>query len=404
VRFIGAQLHPKAQFRFSQMPDIEEIPGLNFLSELYVLDSPDANLLAEYPSSNSDDTDYQNKTEFIIHDPFPPPKRELLKVLGPHHLMCGWGNRLPVTSQVAPPEILLEHWRRIFGEDAVPIWKPFDDGTAYITLFPHQSIPASQQVVDPVVNYALHSKEVIENIACPQADVLQSVTPPCIVKLSHGYAGLGNFLIKNDDDEATMRSQLLEHWPTATLVINSIIENIVSDFGVQFYLKRDGSVVWLGFTQQQFDANKKWCGGTFSAGDQTRYFEDLCQMIQPAGAYLHSCGYFGLVGIDILRDESGNQFLVDVNPRLTGISPFLIAARIFHRDDGLEEGIYQASVRFNGTYQELVAAAEETSDARVVVVSAFEDKEAAKATTICHLSVTSDSQSKNQEVLTRLLN
>ena len=126
-------------------------------------------------------------------------------------------------------------------------------------------------------------------------------------------------------------------------------------------------------------------------------------MIKPSGDYLHSQGYFGLIGIDILRDKNGDQFLVDVNPRLTGISPFLIASRIFYRDQGLTEGIYQASVRFNGTYEELISAAEETADARVCVVSAFEDKSLPKPVTICHLSVSSGSQVKNQEVLTRIL-
>ena len=81
-----------------------EIPDdLRFLSELYAQDVPSAVLLTEYPSSNSDDTLFQNKTDFIIHDPFPPPRPELLKRLGPHHLMCCWGDKVPVTSDVALP-------------------------------------------------------------------------------------------------------------------------------------------------------------------------------------------------------------------------------------------------------------------------------------------------------------
>ena len=78
------------------------IPELNFLSELYAADAPGSSLLAEYPSSNSDETCFQNKTQFVIHDPFPPPARELMKVLGPHHLMCGWGRELPVASEIEP--------------------------------------------------------------------------------------------------------------------------------------------------------------------------------------------------------------------------------------------------------------------------------------------------------------
>ena len=98
-----------------KMPEVELRPELDFLSELYFEDAPESRLLAEYPSSNSDDTVFQNRSQFVIHDPFPPPRTELLKVLGPHHLMCGWGNHLPVTSQIKPPAVLLEHWSRLLG-------------------------------------------------------------------------------------------------------------------------------------------------------------------------------------------------------------------------------------------------------------------------------------------------
>ena len=74
---------------------------------------------------------------------------------------------------------------------------------------------------------------------------------------------------------------------------------------------------------------------------QQRLLPELCKMIEPAGKYLHECGYVGVVGIDILQDGSNNMFLVDVNPRLTGITPFLMASRIFARE-GLNEGF-----RFN---------------------------------------------------------
>jgi len=385
------------------MANVETLETLNYLSELYVQDAPDAWLLAEYPSSNSPETRFKNESKFIIHDPFPPPRRELIKYLGPHHLMCAWGQHVNVTSEVRPTQTLTDHWQRVLGKNSCPNWEPFNNSADYITLFPHESLPAAQQVVDPVTNYAIHSKEVIANIDCPQADVLDSVIPPCIVKLSHGYAGLGNYLIESTDDEIAMKAELANHWPTATLVVNSIVENVTNDFGVQFYLRRDGSMVWLGFTEQMFNSNKRWCGGTFSADQQLEMFDGLCTMIEPAGRYLHAQGYFGLVGIDILRNADGDFFLVDVNPRLTGITPFLMASRIFARDDGLKEGIYQARRRFTGTLENLTGIAEKISDAKVVVLSAFEDAEASgETTTICHISVSSKSQDRNQQILAEL--
>lgn len=398
------------------MSHIDQQSDLTYLSELYVQDTPSAVLLAEYPSSNSDETQFRNRSQYIIHDPFPPPSRALMKVLGPHHLMCAWGRSLPVASEVPPPLRLIEHWRKFFGDEACPIWQPcpldrsgaasleLDEQSAYITLFPHESLSVQQQVIDPVTNYALHSKEVIAEIDCPQATVLERVVPPCIVKLSHGYAGLGNFVIRDAKDEAEMRQQLATHWPSSTVVINSIIDNVVGDYGVQFYLRKNGSSVWLGLTEQHFDTNKKWCGGTFSLNLQSLLFEGLSEIIEPVGEHLHRRGYFGLVGIDILRDSANRYFLVDVNPRLTGISPFLMASRIFARREGLSEGIYQANCHFQGSFEQLIDAAEQTRDARIIVLSAFEVATATTApTTLCHLSVSSESQQRNQHILTQLL-
>ena len=373
--------------------------NLRYLSELYVKDSPEAVLLTEYPSSNSEDTFLQNKTEFIIHDPFPPPPRSLLKTLGPHHLMYGWGKYVSVTSEVRPPDALLEHWQRTFGTDGTPNWVEFNPNGQFITLFPLQSLDATQQVIDPAVNYELHSKEVIEKISCRQADVFESVQYPCMVKLSHGYAGLGNYLLRSSSDETAMKSEQKKHWPSAKLVINSVIENVVGDYGVQFYLHRDGTVVWIGLTEQHFNDANKWCGGSYSMRLQTKLLEPFAPIVSETAAYLNSQGYHGLVGIDILRDDSGECFLVDVNPRLTGITPFLMASRIFAKQEGLTEGVYLASFRFDGSLQRLIETAESVPDCRVMVLSAFEDSAQEKPVTICHLSISSQSQSRNKEIL-----
>ena len=197
-----------------------------------------------------------------------------------------------------------------------------------------------------------------------------------------------------------MRDELEKHWTDSTLVINSVIENIAGDYGVQFYLRRDGSVVWLGLTEQHFTEANKWCGGTYSKSLQTELIEPFEPIVTATAKHIHSRGYFGLVGIDILRDSGGRCYLVDVNPRLTGITPFLMASRIFAADESLDEGIYQASFRFQGTLNELISIAESFDDCRVMILSAFEPAD--KGNTICHISVSSKSQSRNREVLDQL--
>ena len=378
------------------------------LSELYAVDAPDCVLLTEYPSSNSKETRFQNDREFQIHDPFPPPRRELLKYLGPHHLMCGWGNLLPVASEVTPSENLLQHWQQTFGPTGRPKWQSLeltcdtDPPIACVTLFPHQSLSPERQVIDPAVYYELHSKQAIAKIDCPQAAVLDQISFPCIAKLTHGYAGLGNFLLNDTKDELAMNAALKQYWPAASVVVNSIIPDIVGDYGIQFYLHRDGSTVWLGLTEQHFDDGSRWCGGSYDAVQQQNLLEPMKPFVRAVADYLHANRYFGVVGFDVLKTKSGEFFMVDLNPRLTGITPFLMASRIFNSELGHDAGVYQASCKFDGGLEKLIAAADAENECKVLVLSAFEETVAGKTTTICHLSASGKSQTNCLATLDRI--
>jgi biotin carboxylase len=344
--------------------------------------------------------------------------------------MCGWGAKVPVASEVAPPVALFDHWRSVFSDAGVPVWESTDkllgpvnavgevldvvndaatgdsvDGKSkgLITLFPHQSLPAQRQLVDPDVYYHLHSKQAIAEIDCDQAEVFDGPQFPCIAKLSHGYAGLGNFRLDNAADLAKMKKELDRDWPGAELVYNSVVENIVGDYGVQFYLHRDGSVVWLGVTQQHFSESSRWCGGSFSAELQRELVEPMEPFVIATAAFLQRHGYFGVVGIDVLVTEADERFLVDLNPRLTGISPFLMASRFFQNRHGHRSGVYRASCRFAGTLEQLIAVAESQIDVTVLVLSAVEQDAAGGVETICHLSASADSESQSDEVLDKVL-
>jgi len=374
------------------------------LSELYQDDARGAVLLPEYPSSNSRATAFRKSSRFVIHDPFPPPNRSLMKTLGPHHLMCCWGNHVPVTCEIPPPDPLLDHWQSVFGKAGVPDFQPWTFPTKdqkFITVYPHQSIGQDQQAIDPEVLHQLHSKEVIGQIDCPQAAVMNSIEPPCLVKLSHGYAGLGNYFVRTDDDVARVQQQVDQHWPQAKLVINEIIQDVEGDYGVQFYLDRDGNETWLGFTEQQFDTNLKWTGGNFLLAEQEKLKTQFLPIVQATSAHLHQHGYFGVVGVDILVNGSGECFLVDVNPRLTGITPFLMASRIFAKR-GIPCGIYSASFQFPGALNQLfnVARQSASDSCQLLVLAALQDP-SAKFTT-CHVSASSDSIEHCQLILQEL--
>ncbi len=321
-----------------------------------------------------------------------------MKVLGPHHLMCCWGNLLPVTSEIRPPDILFQHWADRFGTEAVPNWQAFDARHRYTTIFPLEGLSSQQQEIDPEVNYLLHSKEAIGHIPCPQAEILDEMKPPCVVKLSHGYAGLGNFFVLSRQDKITTQNYIDTHWPESQTITNTIIDDVSRDFGIQFYLSKSCKIHWLGFTNQKFDSNLKWAGATFSSKEQDIFYAEFQKIVEPVADYLHEHSYFGLVGIDVLRCRNNKQYLIDLNPRLTGVTPFLLASRQL-LNQGHSEGIYATSLKFDGSTENLILAAKSSDSATVIIYSVIEEK---PGVTQCHASAHANSQSDCEKALIQI--
>ena len=51
----------------------------------------------------------------------------------------------------------------------------------------------------------------------------------------------------------------------------------------------------------------------------------------PVATALHQRGFFGLFGVDVLVDEAGRQYVVDINPRILGSTPLVFSQLSFHK-------------------------------------------------------------------------
>lgn len=361
--------------------------SFNFLSQYYAQDTHDGIFLAEYPSSNSPDTAFVNAEHYIIHDSFPPPTKKLLKYLGPHHLMLGWGNSLPVASEIKPSKLLLKHWSHHFGEEAIPKWKPVNQKDSYIELFPHETILPSQHTLEPDSLYFLHSKEALQHIKCLQPKPLPQWHIPSIAKLSHGYANTGNFMITSEAERSNTKAQVQQRWPESSLFFSEIIGEITNDICAQFYLNRQGDIQWLGVTQQLFNKENRWCGGTYDAEVQLTWKIKLANIVHKTAQYLSQEGYYGAVGIDVLENQKEELFLIDLNPRLNGSTPFVMACRLLSKN-ALNYGAYHPSIVVPFTAAQLIKECEEYENATIIVLAFYEEKNK----TTCHLGIHASSK------------
>lgn len=78
----------------------------------------------------------------------------------------------------------------------------------------------------------------------------------------------------------------------------------------------------------------KWCGVQIYAEDQGSELHKVAQYIaQTIGEELSTRGYRGIFGVDYLLGEDGVLYTLEVNPRITGVTPLLAA--LYRGDEGV---------------------------------------------------------------------
>lgn len=306
---------------------------------------------------------------------------------------------MPVSPGCPPPDRLLAHWEEKLGTRVRQA--PATSEEVCITLFPLEVIEPERHAVPPEVHYEVLSKEAISRIPCPQPAVVKPGVYPCILKLSHGYSGTGNYFLTHKADEFDACGVIRKNWPGARTVRTEIIGSVRGDYCAQFYLTRHGDIRWIGATDQVFDTRGRWNGAGIQAESQPELLDRLLPVVRPVAEYLHARGYFGLTGVDILRDTSDRLYVIDLNPRINGSTPFLLMF-LAMRDRGLSAGRYYAGVHYEGNAGALLEAAERPrANEEIVVLSYFESPDT--DTTECHVAVFGETLTACRQTFRRLL-
>jgi hypothetical protein len=63
--------------------------------------------------------------------------------------------------------------------------------------------------------------------------------------------------------------------------------------------------------------------------------------VKDVAKYCLSLGLWGFVGVDVLFDKSGQGYLVDVNPRVTGSCPSLLVSQLLQDQYGYDFGLFR---------------------------------------------------------------
>lgn len=129
---------------------------------------------------------------------------------------------------------------------------------------------------------------------------------------------------------------------------------------------------WLGATliiKQRDSATRR----VYSLLDQARLKDQLKPSLNPVARSLHDEGYFGIVGCDLLLDSEGNQYVIDINPRLnTSTVISLLSKRLAKKCYSV--GVMPVGwVPIRGNLREAIGICESVEDGEIFIQSAVEE-------------------------------
>ena len=162
------------------------------ISELYKDDLlGDPIFVLEYPLSPGPDEAaladmLVNRSRYLLDDAFRERDYASNRIEKPHRNLPVLGRGARAFVHRAPLPALVAHWRLKLGPDAEPRYasKLGEAGTTHVVMTPLEDLEHALHAVDPDVHFEVYSKAFIGQISCPQADVLNELALPSVLKVS----------------------------------------------------------------------------------------------------------------------------------------------------------------------------------------------------------------------------
>ncbi|KAJ5155719.1 hypothetical protein N7492_008522 [Penicillium capsulatum] len=189
--------------------------------------------------------------------------------------------------------------------------------------------PASQVIDTCLIDSGdpiLLKKEVARMV-----DSIEQHQLPFVVKLPQTISGMGTFLITSEAEKDRVKALFLVHLEGMLRQVNIMNHHlypcsmVIQDFilgpvvALSLFVTKNGQPQFIACCEQLFDDQSHWVGGSISYQQQPELRETFAIVTEKVAAFLHSKGYHGPAGVDIVTDSrSGEQLIVDLNVRVTG--------------------------------------------------------------------------------------
>lgn len=206
-------------------------------------------------------------------------------------------------------------------------------------------------LIDTSEAYKINSKKYLitsaintpasEIISLTDSDVLSSRKIPFVVKLCLAGSGFGTYLITTEDCRKEMLAAMIKYRERGgEEVLVSDYINLKEDLSVHFVIgapddeNNQENPLILGVTVQNLTLDGHWTGGCIDYSAQAALAKYTLDTVKDTARKMPA-SYVGWCGIDIVVDEAGKQWVVDLNARFTGSMPICLMSNHFWKDRGL---------------------------------------------------------------------
>lgn len=406
--------------------DFHYFQGSSF-SDLFAEDITDASyaLILNYPATASWAA-YPNTKKYFIQDgSSEATKTSFDKICQkePWKNLAVLGDAIPGIVIIPPPKLLIDYWQEHFGFSYTNM--EIIDRSVYlddlsqsdrfdkvITLFPFDSLQPEKHAVAPDTHYRLLSKVTLAELGvqCPKyesynlhAKSLEEIQLPeqfpYLLKTSHGLSGEGTYIIRSASDLNYCLEELRKYLDIKlldTIIVSEFVKNTVQNYCVQFYVSKAGDITLIGTTSQLVTPEGNYLGGLihYRQIDMSKFYE----MIAAIGQYAHQQGYFGIIGFDVLEDQDGQLYAIDVNFRVNG-STALCLQRHTLLGQGKEVAKYSSDYRMSGALESILVTLKPELDRKdFIILSALEKAKYGKVYTEIYGIVTGETMEEMQHI------
>jgi hypothetical protein len=243
-------------------------------------------------------------------------------------------------------------------------------------------------LIDTDIAYEINSKQylITSGIRTPKSEIVTLKAEmdtsifscrklPFVVKLCRAGSGFGTYLVTTEDRRKEMLAGLIKYEQRGgkEVLISDYID-LKQDLSVHFVIgapdsnrnRENPSIV--GVTVQTLTGDGHWTGGMIDYSAQA-YLQNLVEDTVRDTTRRLPVSYVGWAGVDIVIDSTDKQWVVDLNPRLTGSTPICLLSGHFWKERSLPLAQF-AAFQYGGASDDIYDALSQMIQSGRLVVTA----------------------------------